>query len=245
MVLLLGVVYAAALVGVLPKRPRVTWLIPLVWLGLTFTSIRHGPLFAVVAALALADMYPHIRWVSWLARRGSMAFRLRPAPPAAWDVRPAAVPLALVTAAVLLQLAGVACPVLGRGWATPDPRSSPLALLPAIKDGVAARPEGRPIFNDMLFGGFLIYYAPEMRVFIDDRCELYGDRRLEDFADAQEHHPERIEKWADEYRFDRALVLPGSGFDRYLSDADGWRRVDGAANAVLYRRVARPSAPGP
>jgi hypothetical protein len=237
MVLLLGAVYAAALVGVLPKRPRVTWLIPLVWLGLTFTSIRHGPLFAVTAVLALADMYPHVRWASWLAQRGSVAFRLRPAPPPRWDVRPAVVPLALVTTAVLLQLTGVACPVLGRGWATPDPKSSPLALLPKIRAGVVDRPEGTPIFNDMLFGGFLIYKAPEMRVFIDDRCELYGDRWLEEFADAQEHHPERIEEWAQQYRFDRALVIPGSGFDRYLSDADGWRRVGGTADAVLYRRA--------
>jgi hypothetical protein len=90
----------------------------------------------------------------------------------------------------------------------------------------------------MLFGGFLIYHAPELRVFIDDRCELYGDRWLEEFADAEAHHPERIERWAEEYGFDRALVIPGSGFDRYLRGADGWVRIDGTADAVLYRRAA-------
>ncbi|HBI45388.1 MAG TPA: hypothetical protein DDY78_21430 [Planctomycetales bacterium] len=241
-VLAFGLVYAAALVGVLPKQLRVAWLVPLVWFGLTVTSIRHGPLFAVTAALALGDMFPHIRWVAWLARRGNTTFRLRPpeeASPKGWDFGPALVPLALVLTAAVLQLTAVPFPVLGRGWARPDPRSSPVELLPELRADAAGRPGGMPIFNDMLFGGFLIYFTPDLRVFIDDRCELYGDRWLEQFADAQEHHPERIELWADEYGFDRALVLPGSGFDRYLSDADGWALVRRTPEAVLYRRGAK------
>jgi hypothetical protein len=35
-------------------------------------------------------------------------------------------------------------------------------------------PDGTPIFNEVLFGGFLIYLTLGLRVFIDDRCELYG-----------------------------------------------------------------------
>jgi hypothetical protein len=240
-VLLLGVVYIAALVGVLPARPRITWLIPLIWFALAFKSIRHGPLFALTAALALADMFPHVRWVAWLARRGSVAFRLR-APvetpsPKRWDIRPALVPLALVLTGVILQLAAVPIPVLGRGWARPDPRSCPLELLPELRAGADGPPEGTPIFNEMLFGGFLIYYTPELRVFLDDRCELYGDRWLEEFADARDHHPERIEEWAAEFGFREALVVPGSGFDRYLGSREGWELAGRTSTAVLYRRA--------
>jgi hypothetical protein len=246
-VLLLGLVYVAALAGVLPARPRVTWLIPLVWFGLALTSVRHGPLFAVTAALALADMFPHVRWAAWLARRGSTAFRLRveaTAPPSGWDLRPALVPLLLVLTAVVLQLAAVPFPVLGCGWARPDPRSCPLELLPDLRADTDSRPGGRPVFNDMLFGGFLTYYAPESRVFIDDRCELYGDPWLVQFAEARDHHPERIEQWANEYGFDRALVLPDSGFDRYLGGPGGWDLVRRTPYAVLYSRptACRPAS---
>jgi hypothetical protein len=244
-VLLLGLVYLAALAGALPARRRVTWLIPLAWFVLALTSIRHGPLFAITAALALADMFPHVRWAAWLARRGSVAFRIqpapRPAPGAAWDVRPALIPLVLVSTAALLQLAAVPFPLLGRGWAQPGPTCCPLALLPALRAGARERSGGTPVFNEMLFGGFLIYYTPEMRVFLDDRCELYGDHWLEEFADARDHHPERIEQWAEDYGFDQALVEAGSGFDQYLGNAKGgWVLVGRTQSAALYRRAPNP-----
>ena len=47
-----GVFYLVMLAGTLPKLPRVSWLIPLVWLVLSFKGIRQGPLFAITAAVA-------------------------------------------------------------------------------------------------------------------------------------------------------------------------------------------------
>ena len=43
MVLVFAVLYVAALAGVPWKKLRVTWLLPLVWLLMTFSRIRHGP----------------------------------------------------------------------------------------------------------------------------------------------------------------------------------------------------------
>src|SRR5579871_5832961 len=77
MVLLFGVLYLIVLLCTLPRWPRVTWLLPLIWLYLTWTRIRHAPLFSVTAALAIADMLPHTRWAAWVARRGSDLFQLR------------------------------------------------------------------------------------------------------------------------------------------------------------------------
>jgi hypothetical protein len=71
MVLVFAVLYLAALAGVPWKKLRVTWLLPLVWLLMAFTRIRHGPLFAAAAVVALAAMWPHVRWVGWLAGKGS------------------------------------------------------------------------------------------------------------------------------------------------------------------------------
>jgi hypothetical protein len=239
-VLGLGVLHLAALLGTLPARPRVTWLIPLVWLGLSWTRIRYGPLFAVTAGLALIEMFPHVRWVAWLARHGSETCRLRPPDaPAGW--RPALVPALLVLGLAGLQLAGFEIPVLGAGWARPDPAKCPTELLPEVRAYARSHPEGTPVFNDMLFGGFLIYFTPELRVFIDDRCELYGEERLKEFADASRHHPERVEQWAHEHGFDLALVLPGQGFDSYLRAAPGWVEVKRTEAAVLYRRACGDS----
>jgi hypothetical protein len=239
-VVLCGLLYLSALLGVSPRQVRVTWLLPLLWFALTWTRIRHGPLFAITAALALAEMYPHIRWREWLARRGSVTCRLQRSDAAASNGRawrPVLLPVFLVLAALTLEAAAVPVAVLGRGWAHLDPTASPVELLPELRAYEKASPPGTPIFNDMLFAGFLISRTPDLKVFVDDRCELYGDQWLEQYAEAYHHHPERIEEWAREYRFDRALVIPDSVFDRYLRTASGWTAVRRTAGAVLYRRL--------
>jgi hypothetical protein len=245
-VVLFALLYLAALIGVLPRWPRVTWLIPLIWFVLTWTRIRHGPLFAITAVIALGDMFPHIRWVSWLARKGSDVCRLRApeyeAPGRGLDWKPVLIPLLMVLTTAAIQVAGLPVPVVGRGWAQFDPKPCPLGLLPELRACEGKRPNRTPIFNEMLFGGFLIYYTPDLRVFIDDRCELYGDQWLEQYADAAWHHPEQIEQWAKEYGFDHALVQADSGFDRYLANSPGeWTLEVRTDSAALYRRKANPA----
>jgi hypothetical protein len=242
-VLLLGGVYLAALLGTLPRWPRVTWLLPLVWLYLAWTRIRHGPLFAVTMGVALADMYPHIRWVAWLSRRGSQVFRIRPP---AWSMgpgrfawRPAVLPAVLVVTALLLQIAAVPVPVLGHGWAKLNPDRWPLQLLPELQQYERDHSEGTPVFNEMLYGGFLIYYTPGLRVFIDDRCELYGDEKLLEVVRAADSDPAQVDRWAQQYGFDLALTEPDSEFDRYLSGARGWVVQHQTKAANLYRRISR------
>src|SRR5262245_26167043 len=58
----LGAFYVLLLLGTLPKLPRVSWLIPLVWFALRFKGIRQGPLLAVCAAVAIADLWKHTLW---------------------------------------------------------------------------------------------------------------------------------------------------------------------------------------
>src|SRR5207248_8780423 len=160
----------------------------------------------MTGAVALADMYPAIRWREWLVRKGSVTCRLQaPAsslPGTGRPWAPALLPAGLVLVALSLQVAGAVVPLLGRGWARLDPVDSPLELLPELRAYENAHPRGAPIFNDMLFGGFLIYFTPDLKVFIDDRCELYGDDWLIQYAEAYFEHPERIEEWARKYGFD-------------------------------------------
>lgn len=241
-VLLFGLLYGTAFLGTLPARPRITWLIPFLWLVLAWTRVRHGPLFAITAVLALADIFPHVRWAKWLARKGSVLFSLRANEEAGRtgrDWRWMLAPIALVLTAVGLQLASCSLPVLERNWVQLDLSKWPVELLPELRQIERNAEQPTPIFNDMLFGGFLIYYTPGLRVFIDDRCELYGDERLIDYSRAVCDDPAHIEAWAARYGFEVALVRTGSSFDLYLQQASGWNMVRRTEAATLYRRAAK------
>jgi hypothetical protein len=240
-VLLFGLIYLVALLGVLPSRPRVTWLVPVIWLALSFTRIRHGPLFAITAVLALADMFPHVRWVAWLARKGSVMCRLRPQTASEYGKRFAVAPVVLPCLAIFAVLAVQTChlwfPDSRQQWVRLDPRSCPIELLPELRRAECREPAGTPIFNEMVYGGFLIYYTPGFRVFIDDRCELYGDDDLMAYAVALRSDPGQIDRWADRYGFNLALTRAGSSFDTHLRDEKSWTLVAQTETATLFRRV--------
>ena len=107
----------------------------------------------------------------------------------------------------------------------------------------AAR-RGTRVFNQDLYGGFLIYFVPDMPVFIDDRCELYGEAFLTEFADALRQHPERLAEWTRQYHITLALTDPKGNFTKYLRSspavADGWTLVREGPAACLFERRAPP-----
>jgi hypothetical protein len=237
---------------VFPGRPRVTWLLPLVWFYLACTRIRHAPLFAVTATLALADMLPATRWARWLARPGSDLFvyptrestesrRFQPAPyllPAG-AVLVAFLLLVYRVPAWTFQVGPVEIATPGHGCAKLDPEYWPVELLPELKKYQKARPDGTPIFNEYLFGGFLIYFTPGYRVFVDDRCELFGDRWLHEYVEVErgaKDAQQAFKRWEDEYPpFDFALTRTGSNFDEYFR-TNGWVLVKKTDTAAFYKR---------
>src|SRR5262249_38906552 len=158
------------LAGTLPKLPRVSWLLPLVWFALSFQSIRHGPLFCAVGLVALADLLPHTVWFRLLQRYGDTFVRT-PEPPghARW--------LAGVIPAVVVGI----CALIP-GKVKLDPRHVPVDLLGPVQQYADLRPDGTPVFNDANLGGFVIYYAPHLQVFMDDRCELYGEEFMGEYV---------------------------------------------------------------
>jgi hypothetical protein len=228
---LLALGYLVVLLGVFPRRPRVVWLVPLVWFVLAVLRVRNASLFGIVAAIGLADMLPHSRVGAWLARRQMLG---SPAASAGW--RPALMPLLAVVAALAIQVAGLYVPVIGRGWARFDADHWPVELLPQLEQVNRSAAEGAPIFNDLNFGGFLIYHTPRLRVFVDDRCSLYGEEFLVAYERARRANPAQLDRWRQQYGFDYALVATGGQFDRYLAGADQWTCLAGTPAATLYRR---------
>jgi hypothetical protein len=237
-VLALAIFYIAALIGTFPKRPRITWLIPLVWLALTWSRIRNGPLFAVAAALALSEVFPHVRWAKWLSRKGSMIFHLEAVNPAGRRVSLChlAVPSVILAATVVLNLASVRVPVIGHGWVKFDTTYWPVDLLPELRNIEKISSNGTPILNDYRLGGFIMFFVPRLRVFIDDRCELYGDQFLLDYVNAKSS---MVKEWAEKYQFKIALTESSSYLDKYLKKDDGWEVVRRGASASLYRKSAK------
>jgi len=236
-----AILYCLALAGTLPtlrREFRATWVVPLVWMVLMVKGIRQGPLFVMTAAVVLADFWPHTVWSKLLKKYGdSLAYGT------AAPVRPAAfvIPATLVALALGLQIAGVSVPVVGRGWASPSRDFVPSDMTKAIADELTNSP-GRPrLFNDCNLGGYLIYYHPTHKIFMDDRFELYGDAWLNDYVQAAWLHPERVEDYCDRYACTHALVgveNPPTPFDRYLAGSPRWSEVARGQGAVLFRRVS-------
>ena len=249
-VLASGAAYLFLLAGTLPTFPRVSWLIPLVWLLLSFKGIRQAPLFAITAAVAMVDLWPHTIWHRLLVAHGDGS--LARAPDAEPRPRPELVPMLVPLAAVLLvlglQLGRVAFPVFGSGWARLDPDFIPSDLTAEMTRYAAAVPPGTRIFNDANLGGYLIYHTPSLKIFMDDRCELYGDEEIAYYAETLGLPPAelapRFEDWAARFQFDRAMVMTHpAGEDRppieqYLLDHPGqWREVARGKRAAVFERV--------
>ena len=96
-------------------------------------------------------------------------------------------------------------------------------------------PNGTPVFNELNFGGCLICFAPNVRVFADDRAELYGETFLLDY-DGAARDPARTEEFLHRFQYQLALTRNDSGFDVYFRRPDsGWEVVKTTPTATLYR----------
>ncbi|MBX9584193.1 MAG: hypothetical protein K2X87_28165, partial [Gemmataceae bacterium] len=225
----LAAVYLGVLAGVPWRAVRVSWVLPLVWLALGFDRVRHAPLFAVTALVGVAAAWPHTRWAAWLAAHRPDFY----VPPAPGPRRVAAhllLPAVIILAAVPLTLRV--------GWAKHDPRDWPDELLDVVKAHEPKPGEPGHLFNDYADGGWVIYHAPGYKVFVDDRCEVFGGPWLADFVKASSDDTAGAAAgWERAYgRFHFALTRAGTGFDRYLRDSPEWEEVKRTETAAFYKR---------
>src|SRR5439155_769282 len=178
----LAALYFAVLAGVPLRRLRVSWLLPIVWFVLTLDRVRHAPLFAVVGLAAIAAAWPHTVWADWLRRRRPDMYQPRAEAALAPLWTNLWLPAVVVFAAFALQVARVPVPVIGAGWARHDPHYWPVELIDVLKENEPRSELGNRLFNDYIDGGFVIYHAPGYKVFVDDRCEVFGGEWLLKFT---------------------------------------------------------------
>ncbi|MBY0522762.1 MAG: hypothetical protein K2R98_05165 [Gemmataceae bacterium] len=230
-------VYSGVLLT-LTCRPRVTWLLPLVWFYLATARVRQAPLFAIITGLALAEMLPRTSWGTQQRHLGAGWLHASSTEPPGW--RWLLLPALVVGTSLLFQTLHVSAPVIGHGWAQPDPAQWPFELLPELERLQDRQPGGTPIFNEVGHGGFLILYTPGFRVFIDDRYELYGDNRLREYVFGRpEGMAAQIQEWERRWLFDLALTTTGSVYDRYFSTSPDWSVIQRTATATLYQKVRK------
>jgi hypothetical protein len=246
-VLVLAAVYIVALAGNWPRVPGATALLPLVWLALAAERVRNAPLFAVAATIAVAELLPATRWTSMLERQGTLVAKPRSAHPRARFPRVTWVAVAVAVALVpVAHRAARRDPLNEPMLASLDERLWPVSLVPAIEDAARGLPASSPVLNDVALGGFLLYEVPRLRVFIDDRFELYGDDFLRHAVAAD---PPWLDAWVDCADVRLALAERGGALERYLVDAAGWRALASSDAAVLMARApisrARASCPPP
>jgi hypothetical protein len=203
-------VQAAAFLVLLWKRRRrvatgswadqVIVAVALVVLPLAFLAWRNVASFALVALPAAARLLgPDFR----LRAQGKAS----PSPDRAW-----------LNAAILGLFVLFGINVVGTAWGTRHPR---LGWRPLTAGALAAaRDCPGPLFNRYDDGGFLIWFVPERRVFVDSRQDPYplpfllADIRVEQGAP----HQELFARWAIRC----ALVPVGSPIHEQLRDAR-WR----------------------
>jgi hypothetical protein len=117
--------------------------------------------------------------------------------------------------------------------------SQPVELIEPLQDYASRVPPGTPIFNDANLGGFVVYHAPTLKIFMDDRFELYGDAWLREYVDVVTKHPERFPEWSNRYDFDYALLAVEPErvkLEAWLSVSPDWVEVKRCDRGVLFRR---------
>ena len=216
----------------------------LVFANLGLTSVRHVPLFAIVAAAPLAAALQETlatwRRVDW-ARAHAAARRLLPslAPALTGSGAPVVAGAVLLLTAVSAHWAGMA-----------QVPTNPLRL-----DLAESRYPGRTmtfirehrlparLFSVYAWGGYELWRLyPEYRMFMDGRTHVYGADVLKDFLDVVNVSP-RWQVVLDKWQVQTILALRSSALTETLVAQGGWRLVFTEREAVVFVRDTDANRP--
>jgi hypothetical protein len=216
----------------------------LVFAHLGLTSVRHVPLFAVVAAVPLADALggalAKVRRIDWARVRETVVRRL----PSLG--RTLTAPAAPLLGGALLLLAGVS----GYWAAMAGAPTNPLRL--DLHEGrypertMAFIREHRlpaPLFSVYAWAGYELWRLyPEYRMFMDGRTHVYGPDVLKDFLEVTNVGP-RWQLVLDKWQVQTILALRPSPLMETLLAQGGWRHVFTEREAVVFVRDTDANRP--
>jgi hypothetical protein len=230
---LLAVVTALALSRRRPPAP--TLLVLLATIAFSLLSQRNIEFFGL-AALPLLAWHLDPEWRALpLLRRAKAVFEREHA--GRYPGLGAAVTSVLL---VILALAGGS--VAGVA-VIPDRFDDKAFPVRAVAEARTARLEGR-MFNNFIWGGYLLYAWPEQRVFIDGGTDHYGERLFNEYIRVANLEP----GWRDilkRWNITLALLPPDTRLADELARDGGWRPWYCDSVSVLLQRPPTVSSSAP
>ena len=219
--------------GLMLRRWRVAdALVTIAWAHAALVSVRHVPVFVVVAGPIVAAEASRW-WAEWA--RGKPAKSVTAILDGlAADCAVGFHRTSLWPAAVALALVLVNQPLR---W----PHDFPAVKFPvALVNRQEKRLEGARVFTSDQWGDYLLYrFHPRQRVFIDGRSDFYGPQIGKLYLRIAYAHKE----WKSELdRYGISLVLTPEDWPlaSALGQDTAWRAVDREQGAVLWERVVSP-----
>ena len=233
---------AVAAVGSLGRRRFAEPLLFVAWGHLALLSVRHIPIFMILAAplvaeaadrglarLAAADL------AGWLRRLAARLARLSAS--AGETDRIARLHLASALAVLILGLLLYAPHPPRKFKAEFDPGRYPAGAVARLAGEAGAR-----IFTFDQWGDYLIYRLyPSTKVFVDGRSDFYGNDFERQFLDIVSLHT-GWEQTLARFAVDTVLMPPDSPLTEALKVSSRWRVAYDDGIALIFR--LRPSGPG-
>jgi hypothetical protein len=214
------------------RMEPVQWGVLAVFLVLAGRHLRNIPLFLIVSVPLAADLLHEA-----LRRFAALPF-VKAVSPTRW-LRAGTLALGLV----LLYLGPDHIQHVWRFGVTPAAAfrqtSYPIEAVEWIREH--RHQLGARLLHDYQYGGFLLWWLPQEKIFIDGRMPAWriGDRWIfKDYVEVRETDPPRL-SILDKYGVDWALLKRDTVLAQILGALPGWRKAYEDAKVVIYMHDAR------
>ncbi len=229
--LLFEILLFASLISVYRCVRRGNWadaLLVVGWAHLSLGSVRHVPIFLLVAAPILAGELT--AWWNELSPRLPRRALLRTLDHLSSDLRPGFVRNSVWVVAPVLLLVALDRPI---SWPTTFPEVKfPVSVIEAHRGEI----EGKRVLTTDEWGDYLSYrFYPVQRVFFDGRSDYYGETLGRVYLSLMQGGVE-AESQVERFQFDTVLVPREWPIQRALRKSGKWEVLADGEKAVLLRR---------
>ena len=195
----------------------------------TLMSVRHIALFATLG----------LPWLGSGQRSGSSTEPADEAEQAeeAWPLRAMSPGLKRISERTgpIVPLAGIVALVLvANGPMSPRADFSSAAFPVQIMSGAGSDQSGK-IFNEMEWGGYLLYEHPEILIFLDGHADFFGEELVGEYMTVRQGYA----GWSeilDRYGVDWTLTRRSAPVNQLLEVSPDWELVERDGVSAVFRR---------